>query len=588
MSVALENARLFDETQLLLRETERRNAELSVINSIQQGLASKLELQGVIDLVGDKLREVFHSQDLSITWHEEKTNLIHYLYYYEHGVRQKFFTAPPRPDGPYERMVKTHSPLVWNTLAEGDAISPVITGTDASKSGLFIPIISGDRVLGGLQIENYERENAFGEAEMRLLTTITASLGTALENARLFDETQRLLKETETHAAELAVINSVQQGLASKLELQAIIDLVGDKITEIFASDATLISLYEASEKTIHVAYMIEDGRRLQPAPLSLGEGLTSQVIVSKKPLLFGTEEEASQEGAVWTSANPDEPDEKGTQSSLLVPMITGDEVTGVLSVQSYERHAYGESHLRLLSTLAASMSVALQNARLFDETQRLLKETEDRNAELAVINSVQEGLASKLEFQAIIDLIGEKVTEIFNAQATLISLYNPATKEIDHRYLMERGQRLHLDKPVPIDKFRQRVVETRKPWMINQNYEQVVMELGETPVLEGEEPKSLLFVPMIVGEEVTGIISLQNLDTENAFSESDLRLLSTVAASMSVALENARLFKAEQQRAAELAIINSVQAGLASSSRSTTWWATRSAKSSTCRPATS
>ena len=72
-------------------------------------------------------------------------------------------------------------------------------------------------------------------------------------------------------------------------------------------------------------------------------------------------------------------------------------------------------------------------------------------------------------------------------------------------------------------------------------------MRLGEETVLEGEEPKSLLFMPMIVGDEVTGIISLQNLDVENAFSESDVRLLSTIAASMSVALENARLFNAEQ-----------------------------------------
>ena len=62
-------------------------------------------------------------------------------------------------------------------------------------------------------MENYERENAFGESELRLLTTIAASLGTALENARLFDETQRLLKETEERNAELAIINSVQEAL---------------------------------------------------------------------------------------------------------------------------------------------------------------------------------------------------------------------------------------------------------------------------------------------------------------------------------------------------------------------------------------
>ena len=65
---------------------------------------------------------------------------------------------------------------------------------------------------------------------MRLLTTLASSLSVALENARLFDETQRLLTETNERAAELAIINSVQQGLAAKLDMQAMYDLVGDKI----------------------------------------------------------------------------------------------------------------------------------------------------------------------------------------------------------------------------------------------------------------------------------------------------------------------------------------------------------------------
>ena len=65
---------------------------------------------------------------------------------------------------------------------------------------------------------------------------------------------------------------------------------------------------------------------------------------------------------------------------------------------------------VRLLQTLANAMSVALENARLFDETQRLLKETEQRNAELAVINSIQQGIAGSLDFQGIVDLVGDKL----------------------------------------------------------------------------------------------------------------------------------------------------------------------------------
>ena len=78
-----------------------------------------------------------------------------------------------------------------------------------------------------------------------------------------------------------------------------------------------------------------------------------------------------------------------------------------------------------------------------------------------------------------------------------------------------------------------------------------------------------LVLVPLVAGDQARGLINLIDMERENAFSDSDVRLLQTLANVMSVALENARLFdetqrlfKAEQQRAAELAIINSVQAG--------------------------
>ncbi|TMG94831.1 MAG: hypothetical protein E6H71_13605, partial [Betaproteobacteria bacterium] len=61
----------------------QRNAELAIINSIQQGLATKLDFQAIVDLVGDKLREVFNTPDLGINWYDESANLSHYLYAYE-------------------------------------------------------------------------------------------------------------------------------------------------------------------------------------------------------------------------------------------------------------------------------------------------------------------------------------------------------------------------------------------------------------------------------------------------------------------------------------------------------------------------
>jgi sigma-B regulation protein RsbU (phosphoserine phosphatase) len=91
-------------------------------------------------------------------------------------------------------------------------------------------------------------------------------------------------------------------------------------------------------------------------------------------------------------------------------------------------------------------------------------------------------------------------------------------------------------------------------------------MEQYDNPAIQGSQPKSALFVPMIVGKEATGVISLQNVDQENAITEADLRLLTTLANSMSVALENARLWEQEKMyRKAlerELEIGREIQAG--------------------------
>ena len=78
MGVALENARLFDETQRLLKETEQRAAELAIINSVQQALAAELNMQGIYDAVGDKIREIFHQADIGIRIYDPQTNLIHF------------------------------------------------------------------------------------------------------------------------------------------------------------------------------------------------------------------------------------------------------------------------------------------------------------------------------------------------------------------------------------------------------------------------------------------------------------------------------------------------------------------------------
>src|SRR5208282_3357474 len=214
--------------------------------------------------------------------------LIHYLYEYEHGVRLSPPSASPAPGGAFLRMMQTRQPLVANTRAEQTALGmTLMAGTDQGKSLVTVPILGSDRVLGTIVLEDYERENAYGEAEVRLLSTVAASMGVALENARLFDETQRLFKESEQRAAELAIINSVQEGLAAQLDFQAIIDLVGNKIAEIFSTKDMSIALYDRRSNLQTMPYYLENGERFKIAPTPLAKGFTAHVITTRQPLVI-------------------------------------------------------------------------------------------------------------------------------------------------------------------------------------------------------------------------------------------------------------------------------------------------------------
>ena len=123
MGVALENARLFDETQRLFKESEQRAAELAIINSVQAALAAELNMQGIYDAVGDKIREIFHQADMGIRIYDPQTNLIHYPYVYEHGQRIADRLQPAARTGIAAHVLRTRETLLVNENMSGKSTS---------------------------------------------------------------------------------------------------------------------------------------------------------------------------------------------------------------------------------------------------------------------------------------------------------------------------------------------------------------------------------------------------------------------------------------------------------------------------------
>src|SRR5205823_11256950 len=138
---------------------------------------------------------------------------------------------------------------------------------------------------------------------------------------------------------------------------------------------------------------------------------------------------------------------------------------------------------------------------------------------EVELLPRGEEALACELDLQAIYDLVGDKLQEVFDAQVVSISILEEVSGQLEFPYVIERGERLHED-PIPLLGFRRHVIETREPLTINENVGEEADRYGNPYVLSGEPIKSAVFVPLIAGGKATGVVSLQNVDREHAFSE--------------------------------------------------------------------
>ncbi len=565
--------KLKEENELLNIELVRREAELGVINSVQEGLAAKKDIQSIYDLVGEKIRTIFDAQVVSIGSYDFAEEKCHFKYDIEKGER--FYEEPRKFNSVDKHLISTRKIFLVNTnliteiVKLGEKKPEPAEGTQLPKSAVWVPLLVEKTITGYISLQNVDRENAFTESDVRLLTTLANSMSVALENARLFDETTKLYEETKQQTIELGIINTVGEGLAKNLDFQAIIDLVGDKIREVFEAQIVSISMYDSTNHLIHHRYAVEKNEKYYFDKPQEVDSDRQEIIKTSRPLIFGTSNEMIEHSGEGTVAG-DMP-----ESFMGVPIIHNEKVSGVITVQDLDnQNLYSDKDARLLMTLASNMGVALENARLFEETKRLLNETQQRNIELSILNTIQEGLVLEMDFEAIINLVGNKFREALGFLDLGIRVYDKEKNILHFPYEYEHGERLIIESMEPT-LLSMHVLKTGKMLLLKNNTDEEVLKLGidgEVTIAGTDRSKSLIMVPIMLGNEAKGLILIEDYEREDAFSESDIRLLITVANSMSVALENARLFNEtlrlldeSKQRTAELSTVNSISQAIVS-----------------------
>jgi GAF domain-containing protein len=318
------------------------------------------------------------------------------------------------------------------------------------------------------------------------------------------------------------------------------------------------IALYDEATEIISFPYFVDEFDPPSPAQRLNEGGLTAYVLRTGRPEHIPTEKFQAliNQGEIEQIGSP-------PVDWLGLPLKTEGRTLGALVVQSYTTGiVYSDQDLEVLTFVSQHIATALERVRLLEETLQ-------RNTELAAINQVQAALVAELNVQAIYRLVGDQIRDIFDAQVVMIGTYDHQLEMILDNYYYEMGEQ-PLSDPLPYNALHRHLITTREPVLINENAVQARARFKLRPIPDTEVSKSLLFVPQVVGETVKGYISLQNLDHEHAFSESDVRLLTTLANSLSIALENARLFTEtnrllaeSNQRASELATVNTVSQAL-------------------------
>ncbi len=246
-----------------------------------------------------------------------------------------------------------------------------------------------------MTLQNIDKDNAFNDSDAILLGTLVNSMSVALENARLFSQTNKLLAETEQRATELQTVNNISIAMVSLLEFNALIKLVGEQMRKTFKADIVYLALHDQKTNMLHFPYIYGENAESRP----FGNGITEKIIIQKEPLLINTK--------IDEVYNKIQADIKGTmvRSFLGVPITIGAKSIGVISVQSTEaENVFNEYDQRLLTTIAANLGIAIQNAEAYQELQAALSELKATQQQLiqsekmASLGELTAGIAHEIQ----------------------------------------------------------------------------------------------------------------------------------------------------------------------------------------------
>jgi len=533
LGVLLANASLNE----LTRNQARR---LEALNSIGRAMASTLDEASVLTGLHTTLRELLPVDALEMVAMPDE------------GADRVRLMHVESDSAPTTRWLPSRSPLVAAARAVLRDSKPVLAHTPTSS--LWVPIKEGGVVRGALGIR-CARPFSYEDSTAAFLLLVSDEATLALRNARSYEA-------LEDQRRRLELVNSIGRRLASSLDKWSIMRTLREELATFLKFDGFIIApITQTADGPVAEGYQYVAGVEEVVPPVALAVTGPSReayetgksVLVRSSPWARSFErKDLEREGwtvgrgaAVFVSG-PTTDRRLVSRSFVWVPVLSGDRITAMLSLQSYREGAFDDWHVKLLEDVAAHVSLALANADHFAQAQA-------ERARLEALHILEMGVAGASDEHQIADAIFSVVSEYLDATHMVLAYLDVAGDMAG--FTGERGGQVVAVGPVPMGDapFFSRMIE----------HGGMVMDVGVEPSdLEGpigayifsRSPSHVVWVPITQYDRVVaGIVSMRN--DGGRFQPTDLKLLETAAPVVGIALRTMRLHHAN-----ELALAQSVR----------------------------
>jgi two-component system phosphate regulon sensor histidine kinase PhoR len=526
-----------------LNELTRNQARrLEALNSIARAMASTLDETTVLTALHATLSELLLVDTL------EMVSLP------DDGVESARVMRVEADSAPTTRLVSMRSSQIAHARAMAQNPRPVLVHEPTSS--LWVPIKEGGKVRGALGIKS-SRSYAYEASTAAFLELVSDEVTLALRNARSYEA-------IEGQRRRLEVVNAIGRRLASSLDRWSIMRTLREELAHFLAFDGFILAtITQSKDGPVAEGYQYVGGIEEVVPPVALAvTGPSREAYETGQPVLVrsspwarsftrkGLEKERWNvgEGAAVFPSGPPDSQRLVSRSFVWVPVVSGDRITAMLSLQSYHEAAFDDWHVKLLQDVAAHVSLALANADHFAEAQA-------ERARLEALHVLEMGVAGASDESQIASAVFGAVSDYTDATHVVLAYLDVAGNVVG--FTGERGGATGTLGPVPISdaRFFTRLMESDGQVLDSvEAFDDDDLAGPNGHFIFSRKPSAVVWVPIMQGERVVAGISALR-DDGGKFLPAHLKLLEAAAPVVGIALRTMRLHHAN-----ELALAQSVR----------------------------